>query len=513
MISCAALERPGWWRVAGIVVGLLVAFSPSLLLAVTEARGASELLGTGFGWALIRSLAVALAVAAICFCIGLPAGVAGALFDFPLRKSLLAVIAVPMLAPSFLWAIGLSMLSTTAGSQIFHGSWATIYVFAALALPLVIFASFASARTISQSQADAVRLAGGESRLFAYALRSVWPATALTALLAGVLTLSDPGPGQIFGFPNAASEILVSFSAQYDFGLATRQCLGLAGVVIAITLPLAILLSNKLATPLLARDIIPFARSCRPASQWLGPLTFGTIVFAAVVLPTTGLLMPLARNFPLERALRELSRTGFSTVIYAAIAVTVAVTLGSLLAACAGRDKRLRTVVFVSSIVLVTLPPAFGALGFIHVATAAPPALDLLLRSRFPVGFNAGIRCLPIVAIFVMRSLGTTSPSWANVAAAHGIRLPIYFRRVLLPWIIPSLLLAGMLSALISTADVTSALLLHPPGEGSFPLAIFTVMANAPESLTAALCLLYFAVALAVVIVAAITTNLVRRKT
>jgi iron(III) transport system permease protein len=512
MISCAVLERPGWWRIVGIVIGLLVAFSPSLVLVFSELRSAPEFLGSGFGSMLARSFEVAFFVAVICFCLGLPAGVAAALFDFPLRRLFLALVAMPLLVPSFLWAIGLSMLSTTTRSQIFHGSWATIYVFVALVFPLVIFASFASARTITQNQADAVRLAGGESHLFVCVMRSVWPATALTALLAGVLSLSDPGPGQILGFSNAASEILVSFSAQYDFGLAARQCLGLAGMVIAIALPLAILLSNKLATALLARDTVPVARSCPSTSQWLGPLTFGTIIVAAVVLPTAGLLMPLVRNFPIERAFRELSRTGLNTVIYAAIAVTVAVTLGSLLALCAGRDKRLRTVIFVASIVLVTLPPALGALGFVHVATAAPPVLDPLLRSRFPVGFNAGIRCLPIVAIFAMRSLGTSSPSWANVAAMHGVRLPVYFRRVLVPWIFPSLLLAGGLSGLISTADVTSALLLHPPGEGSFPLAIFSVMANAPESLTAALCLLYLGVAFAVVIVGTIITHLVRRK-
>ena len=111
-----------------------------------------------------------------------------------------------------------------------------------------------------------------------------------------------------------------------------------------------------------------------------------------------------------------------------------------------------------------------------------------------------------------MRSFGTSSPSWANIAAVHGVRLPVYFRKVLLPWLAPSLLVAGVLSALISTSDVTSALLLHPPGEGSFPLAIFSVMANAPESLTAALCLLYLGVALAVVILGVITAQFIRRK-
>ena len=50
----------------------------------------------------------------------------------------------------------------------------------------------------------------------------------------------------------------------------------------------------------------------------------------------------------------------------------------------------------------------------------------------------------------------------------------------------------GMLVvALLATADIGTVLLLHPPGQGSFPLAIFTVMANARESFVAALCLVY----------------------
>ena len=151
MISCAVLERPGWWRIVGIVVGLAVAFSPSLVLVISELRSAPDLLGSGFGSMLARSFEVALAVAVICFCLGLPAGVAAALFDFPLRRSFLALAALPLLVPSFLWAIGLSMLGGSAGSRIFHGSWATIYVFVALVFPLVFFASFASARTITQN--------------------------------------------------------------------------------------------------------------------------------------------------------------------------------------------------------------------------------------------------------------------------------------------------------------------------------------------------------------------------
>ena len=42
-----------------------------------------------------------------------------------------------------------------------------------------------------------------------------------------------------------------------------------------------------------------------------------------------------------------------------------------------------------------------------------------------------------------------------------------------------------------STADITAAHLLSPPGGGSLPLALFKIMANAPEALVGALSLIY----------------------
>jgi hypothetical protein len=57
-------------------------------------------------------------------------------------------------------------------------------------------------------------------------------------------------------------------------------------------------------------------------------------------------------------------------------------------------------------------------------------------------------------------------------------------------------------AALLATAEVGTVLLLHPPGHGNLPLAVFTVMANAPEALVAMLCLLYVTLALVLALAA-----------
>ena len=74
----------------------------------------------------------------------------------------------------------------------------------------------------------------------------------------------------------------------------------------------------------------------------------------------------------------------------------------------------------------------------------------------------------------------------------------LYAARVLVPFLASAFGLAVAVVALLATADVGTVLLLQPPGESSLPVSIFTVMANAPESLVASLCLAYVAIAAAI---------------
>ena len=264
MISPAVLEQPGRWRTVGIALGLALALTPAVSLLwpafLAGSPESSDALGSSFGNALARSLLVAAGAAGLSFLVGLPTGVFAGLYEFPARRWLLGALALPLLVPSFLWAIGLSMLRIRLGltpSSVFSGATGCILAFSSLGLPLVVYASFAATRTLSKGQVDAVRLAGGERTLVQYASRSAGGVAALAAMLAGVVALSDPGPGQILGYPGVATQVLTSFSALYDFGLAARQALALAlaGIVLLITLPLAWLAAPRLASGLLARDV------------------------------------------------------------------------------------------------------------------------------------------------------------------------------------------------------------------------------------------------------------------
>ena len=500
MISCAIIEHRGKWRLPAIGIGLLIALAPAgVLVFAAEGSSAtqfSNLLRSGFSTALLRSLAVAFSVASLAVVFGLPTGLVAGLYDFPLRRLLLAALVLPLLVPSFLGAIGLSMLRTALGlpsDSFLSGLTGTVLAFTMFALPLVVFITLVSVRGITRSQTDAARLAGGGWHLVLCAGRNVLPVAVLTGLLASVFTLSDPGPGQILGYNAAASEILVSFASQYDFALASRQCLLLAAVVLVFALPVIVLLAPRLATGLLARDVIAAPLMHNPTMTIAGPLLLAALFLVTSVLPLLGIAQPLLGSFPIERTMQEIGRTVGSTMFYGVTASVIATAAGVTLALIAGRTFANRAILTGGLLLLIALPPALSALGFIQLASLCPSQLDALLRGQLTVSASLALRLVPITTIFALRSFGASSPTWADAAAVHGVPFLTYLRKILLPWMSGAIFPAAVLVALLALSDVTTALLLHPPGKASLPLAIFTVMANAPESLVGALCVTYVA--------------------
>jgi ABC-type Fe3+ transport system permease subunit len=344
MITALPLEQPGRWRATGIALIVLVITLPAIpLLGHVSITAAVAM--TGVFWsALANSVLIAIAAGAVALIIGLPAGVLAACYEFRGRSLLLAAASLPLLAPSLLWAIGWSALLARVGD----GSavapapmFGCVLVFATTAVPLVLITAYLACRGLSGSQVDAGRLAGGERRVVQLALRHAAIPAVVAAGLGGVLTLSDPGPAQIFGQRSAAVEILTSFSALYD---AARQCVALTAVALLVAVPLAIVGGPRIAHGMLARQVHPLRpvrRRGMSVATWIVLLGF---VLVGVIAPVAGLALPLVEDQAFTRAMSEVWRTAGDTALYAFGAGALAVTLGFLLALMVGRQERLRIV-------------------------------------------------------------------------------------------------------------------------------------------------------------------------
>lgn len=505
MSSSLVLEQPGRWRVVGISAVLLVIVSPGLPLLLTAALSPAEYERLRpFAAALGNSGVLALCVAILSLLVGLPSGVLFALYEFAGRKTLLALVCLPLLVPSFLWGLGWSMLgerlSLLGGLLRVSPHAGCTLMFLSAAVGLTTLTSYAATLSLTRSQIEAARMAGGEVTVFLQSCRNATIPALLASVLAGTLTLSDPGPGQLVGLRTGASDILVSFAAQNDFDLAAMQCLVLAFFVLAPALPLSWFAARTLTAQIFGRQLKAPERTKNKKVQPVAVGVLGSTVLLLTVTPALGLSLPLFRTAELARALDELERTGVNTLLYALGAGFLAAVLGLVLTFCVGRDWKRRFVVVALSLAVFSLPPSLGALGALKTASGAPPWLDPLLRSRFTVCAVLALRLVPIALVVLLRAWGTTSVSWTFAAAVSGVPLGKYARKVVLSLLLPATGISLLLVALVASSEIGTVLLLAPPGESSFPLAIFTVMANAPESLVASLCLLYLATAAALLV-------------
>lgn len=252
----------------------------------------------------------------------------------------------------------------------------------------------------------------------------------------------------------------------------------------------------------MARQINPVRPVRSIAMSGWGMMLFTVILAVTLLLPLAGLLLPLLDGVQLSRAISALARTGINTLYYSFGAGLIAALLGTACAFFAGRSPRWRITVFAVALLVLIQPSALIALALVEIGASAPAAADALLRSRLTVCLALALRLFPIGVLLGMRAWGTMSPSWTDAAAVHGVPLTGYLRRVIFPCLMPGVIATALLVALLAATDVGTVLLLHPPGRQSLPLNIFTVMANAPESLVASLCLIYVTAAMLVLAIA-----------
>lgn len=326
----------------GLLVGavLCLAVVPALPLIIsTLGQESTRPVWTeAFGKSVLSSLRLGVGVSSLSLLIGLPLGLLAALYRFPGRRALLLFQALPLLLPSFLPCIGWSNLATAAWLSWLptpDGFAGCVFVLGLQAVPLPLFATWAACQNLTASQIDAARLHGGEREVLTLSARACAPVGFLAALLGGILSLSDAGAPLIFGARSVAMEIRTSFSALFDYELAGRQCLSLAGLVLLLAGPVVLVGLRPLATAVLARQtrpVLPYPHYCL---SWLAFNGLLLSLVIAVLLPTLGLCLPAAQNPMLGRASEKVAATASTTVIFTGGAGIIAVVLATVIALAA----------------------------------------------------------------------------------------------------------------------------------------------------------------------------------
>ncbi|MCX6878585.1 MAG: hypothetical protein NTW21_32940 [Verrucomicrobia bacterium] len=429
-------------------------------------------------------------VATIAFVAGWLPGVLTGLSPRGWRWPIQALCALPLLLPPFLWAIGWSFLQCRAPRAwyaLFDGRWGMLCAGLAAAVPLVVLAASAAVSAVPRAQWEFCLTRCGKWRTRWVAARRAWPAAAGAAALAALLGTADAGAGQIMGWHGMAGDVLVSLATRQDLAEAATKAL--AGMV--LLLPLAAVAAWLLVTAWAHRQTSQsvLRHGGMPDCirlNWMPTMALALTALIALGLPAGGLATPLSKGrgeyYLLEAFVLWKSSLG-PTLWYAVGGGAVATAGGAILAArCAGQARWIALF-----LLALAVPSSLRSLGWAS-AGAHWPVVRVLLSGEPGVAFVLGVQWMPLAALLLAPAFAAVPSSWNDRRRLTGMaRLP-YTLRVLLPVLAPWLGIAALSCALLVLADVTSLMLLQPPGRTAFTSHVFAVMDNSMEIIVASLC-------------------------
>lgn len=491
-----------WLPGAALALAVLL---PIGTLAVRFALGGApvdlvELIGSATVVALLaRSATIAFCVTAVAFVIGVPLGLLLGRTDVPARGPLLALHAFPIFVPPFLVALGWfhvlgvnGVLGTPASARWLFSAIGLVFVLGVTLAPIVTGLTAIALRNLDPSLEDAARVIASPVRTAVrILLPTAWPAIALALLLVFALALSELAVPMFLRVRTYPASVFARLGGiNYAPGEAVALTLPLVGVTLALLMVERRIGSDR-AFPILG--LRSRERAVLGLGRWRIPLT---LLCAGLALLSLAPVLALALRAVGGGGVRLIPiwiRASLWSSLWSAGVAASVITILSLAAGWALARGRIHGRLLDAALMLGFLTPsAVLGVGLIaawnHEATRAiyggTAILVFGLVARYAV---IGVR---VIATAVAQSSRTLEDAAAVVGASplralRSIVVPLHARGIAAAW---------FLALVFCLRDLDTVVLFYPPGGEPLTVRIFTLEANGPENVVAALAITQIAV-------------------
>ena len=425
-----------------------------------------------------RSLLLVVSVTAVASALAVPIAWLLTRTDLPGRGGWTVVMALPLVVPSFIYALVAGTALGPRGlvqkalegpfgvSELpnMYGYPAALLALALLTYPYVLLPTMAAFRRLDPALEEVSRCLGrGAWRTFAtVTLPALRPAIAAGALLSALYTLSDFGAVSLLRFETFTAAIFVQYESAFNRSAAAALSLVLVAAAIVI-----VTLEARSRGRARHHSLGPGAsRQVRPIAlrRWRWPAVAGLslVAFATTVGPGAVLLYWLVRGLAAGEELLELVEPLINSVgvsiLAAGLLLVLAIPLGVLLVRYPSPMARL---IERSSYVGFALPGIAVAIAFIffgiNVARPLYQTLVLLLAAYV-------VLFLPSTLGAVRSGLLQVDPRTEEAARTLGKSPRQVLWRVTIPAVRGSMAAGAAMAFLLVMKELPAALLLGPIG-------------------------------------------------
>jgi len=463
--------------------------------AVSEVASAGRL-----GGLLATSLLRAAVVTAAALAVGVPLGLLVARTDVPGRRVAFALHVLPGVVPPYLLALGWFQLFGRAGllgsetsARWLFGEAGAVAVLALAFAPLATALTALGAWGMDAALEESARVVAPVGRVLRrIVLPAALPGVSLAALLIFALAQSELGVPMFLRVDAYAAAVFARLG-----GIDPSP--GEAGLLVLPLLAVALVLLALERRLVASRDFTVVGlrgagRAPLPLGRWRPAGAFACGLAAVLsAAPLAALGIRALRDGGFAQLSDWVGGSMATSLVTSAVASGVIVAAGLPLAHALVRRRLSARLVDAVAVLAFVCPAGALAVGLLEAWNR--PAGRLVYGSLAIVVLGFVARYAAVGTRACASVLAQGSPRLEESAAVLGAGYVRRLARILAPLHARGLVGAWLIAFLFCLRDLESAILVYPPGRDPLTVRIFTLEANGPEAVVAALACVQVALA------------------
>jgi ABC-type Fe3+ transport system permease subunit len=317
------------------------------------------------------------------------------------------------------------------------------------------------------------------------------PAIISSFVLVFIFSISEFSVAAFLGVPTFTTEIFIQFSAFYNFSFAILQSLFLVLICVLLLLGESRYIADA---PFLSLGGKGKRINKTQDAGSRSILFLSLMLLISVFLPLAILLWQSFRHgtAPFAKAFDLLKPAIANSVTLSAAAAIIILLTGFFAAARVfGRNGKHRRSAFDWLLLIVFATPSI-ILGIGLIKFYNRPELNFVYSGVIILLIAYAGKFSFISAKLIGNAIGQIPVSLYEAAAVAGIPLYKQISKILLPLIMPSVFAAFVIAFILSFGELGTTIMLYPPGTEILPIKVFTLSANAPQSITSSMSLIVF---------------------
>ncbi len=315
-------------------------------------------------------------------------------------------------------------------------------------------------------------------------------------VLVFIFSISEFSVPAFFGVKVFTTEIFTQFSAFYNHSLAILQSFLLVFICIFLLFTEGKYIADA---PFLSVGSKGMRNKTYNFKNWnqYGLYILSVWFFFSVISPFIVLFIQSFKEGTSKfvQAFTLLLPTFVNSVQLAFIGAILVIIVGFVTALSANRQEKGRGKSFdLVLLIIFAIPSTIFGISLIKFYNQ--PVFDFIYAS-YAIIIIAYVGKFSFISSRVIGNAIRQIPkSLEEAAKIQGISPFKRVTKILIPLIMPSLFISFMISFIFSLGELGTTIMIYPPGTEIMPIKVFTIMANAPQSLTSSMTLIVFSITL-----------------